>query len=278
MRIEELFSVAGKTFLVTGAGRGIGASISRLLVENGASVLLTARRVKELEQVQAELCGLDAVRHSASTVTVVPGDVSTRQGCEAIAAAVSGATGGRLHGLINNAGVAWGAPLASFPESEFNRAWHVNVAAPFYLSRALLPALQTASSPGDPARIVTTASIVGLQHQPVPTYAYDASKAAVINLTRKLSAELAPAVTVNAIAPGFVPTRMSKGLTAFATEVEIGRAIPMGRWGTGLDIAAGVVYLLSPAAAWVTGTTMVVDGGSLAKPLVLADRAGSDMQ
>ena len=135
----------------------------------------------------------------------------------------------------------------------------------FYLTRACIPLLESAATPEDPARIINIGSVVGLIPQAAPTHAYDASKAAVHNLTKKLSADLAPkSITVNALAPGFVPSRMSDGLGTWGlTEEKISKSIPLKRMGTEEDMAGACLYLSSRAGAWCTGVILNVDGGSV---------------
>jgi NAD(P)-dependent dehydrogenase (short-subunit alcohol dehydrogenase family) len=124
----------------------------------------------------------------------------------------------------------------------------LNVKTIFLMTRALKPYLEKAAVQDDPARIINIGSITGIVPQPVPTYSYDISKAAVHHLTRKLSTEFAPRITVNAIAPGFVPSRMSKGLSTLISEEDMTKAIPMGRWGGEADMGGVAVYLASRAS------------------------------
>jgi NAD(P)-dependent dehydrogenase (short-subunit alcohol dehydrogenase family) len=135
----------------------------------------------------------------------------------------------------------------------------------FYLTRACIPLLQNASTPQDPARVINIGSIVGLVPQNAPTHAYDASKAAVHSLTKKLAADLAPQhITVNALAPGFVQTRMTKGLESWgATPDKVAQTIPLQRWGTEEDMGGACLYLSSRAGAWCTGVILNVDGGAV---------------
>jgi NAD(P)-dependent dehydrogenase (short-subunit alcohol dehydrogenase family) len=203
----------------------------------------------------------------------------------------SGGSGGsgpllpRLDILVNNAGTSWGAALAAHPEAAFDKVLALNLKAPFHLTRACRPMLEAAAAasaaaaaaaadgvPPSPARVVNVGSIAGLRPQSAPTWAYDASKAALHALTAKLAAELAPAVTVNALAPGYVPTRMSRGLLSFGTAEAMRRAVPMRRFGGAADMGGAALFLCSEAGAWVTGSVLVVDGGSAAAPMrLLAD-------
>ncbi len=166
--------------------------------------------------------------------------------------------------------------METYPDEAWDKLWNLNVKSVFNLSRALLPQLDAGSSPGDPARIINVGSIAGLQPQPIPTYAYDTSKAAVHMLTRKLGGELANrsaegghGITVNAIAPGFVPSRMSAQLLTYASEEGIASGVPLGRLGTPEDMGGAALFLASRAGAWMTGSVVTVDGGAVAQPITM---------
>ena len=268
LAVSSLFSVAGRTALVSGGGRGIGEMIARALVSNGARVFITSRSAETLRRTAAALTAA-----GPGTCTALPAaDLSTDAGCRGAAAAL-GAHVERLDILVNNSGISWGAPFADFPEAAWDRVLALNVKAPFLLLRACRPLLEAGRGGGGgsgPARVVNVGSIVGLRPQDVPTYSYDASKAALHALTVKLAGELAPNITVNAIAPGYVPTRMSRGLLSYAAEDALRRAIPMQRFGSASDVAGAALFLCSDAGAWVTGTVITVDGGSTARPMALA--------
>ena len=173
---------------------------------------------------------------------------------------------------------SWGEPLETYAEKGWGKVLGLNLVAPFQLTRACLPLLDAGSRPGDPARVINVGSISGTRHQPFPTYAYDASKAAVHALTQKLAADLAqrPAaasITVNAIAPGFVPTAMSAQLATYGDRAP---DIPLGRWGGAADMAGAAVFLAARSGAWVTGIVLPVDGGVLASPLAVGGGKGSE--
>jgi NAD(P)-dependent dehydrogenase (short-subunit alcohol dehydrogenase family) len=251
--ISSLFSVEGKTVLVTGGSRGIGEMLARGFVAAGARVLIASR--------SAEACDALAEELSASgSCTSLPADLSTEEGVAALAGAVA-EHAPSLDVLVNNAGAAWGEPLDTYPVSGFDKVMDLNVRAVFLLTQALLPQLRAAASPEDPARVINIGSIDGIRVPVLPTFAYSASKAAVHQLTRHLGAVLAAEhVTVNAIAPGLFATKMTAPL--FAHDEELVSAIPLRRSGTAEDIAGTALYLASRAGAYTTGAIVVVDGGA----------------
>ena len=231
--IATLFSIAGKVAVVTGGGRGIGEMIARAYVENGARVYISSRSEATLTRTAERLS-------AAGPGRCIPfaEDLSSEEGCKRFAARFAELEP-KLDILVNNSGISWGAPFETFPEAQWDRVLALNVKSIFLLTRALRPALERGASPGSPSRIINIGSVAGIQHQPVPTYSYDVSKAAVHSLTKKLSSELAPSITVNAIAPGFVPTRMSRGLLTYAAEADIASGVPLGRLGNAAGACVG---------------------------------------
>jgi NAD(P)-dependent dehydrogenase (short-subunit alcohol dehydrogenase family) len=200
--LNHLFSVAGKSVLVSGGSRGIGLMIAKGFSDAGANVLLTSRD----EKACAEAATLASCQYVVS-------NLSTREGCEELARRTGEVFGGKLDVLINKAGTSWGEPLERQSKTNwgFDRVLDLNVKGIFYLTRACLPLLRNHEQE-DPARIINIGSVAGIMPQEAPTHAYDVSKAAVHQLTRKFAGELAREhITVNCLAPGFVPSRMSKG-------------------------------------------------------------------
>jgi NAD(P)-dependent dehydrogenase (short-subunit alcohol dehydrogenase family) len=256
--LSSLFSVAGKTALVTGGATGIGRMIAEALVRAGARVLIASRKGEACEAVARELNALGA----GGTVEGFAGDVGTEAGVMALASEVKARTP-HLHILVNNAGKTWGEPLEHFPHKAWDGVFSVNVAGLFTLTQQLLPLLETEASDDDPARIVNLGSVMGAAPIGDNAYSYAASKAAVHHLTRILAKEFAPRrITVNAFAPGPFQSRM----TAFATGDEHKRAlvaasIPFGRIGRPDDIADVIVFLASEQARWITGQLLYVGGG-----------------
>ena len=250
--MKDLFSVAGKVTLVTGGSRGIGLMIARGFVEAGAKVYVSSRKADACERVAAEL-------GRSGSCTALPADLGTEAGARALADALS-AREGALHVLVNNAGANWGAPLADYPDSAWDKVLALNVKGVFHLSRLLLPQLEKGARPGDPARIINIGSIDGLQVPVLETYAYSASKAAVHHLTRALAHKLAPNITVNAIAPGpFESKMMAETLERFRDVII--SSCPMGRIGEPEDMAGTAIFLASRAGAYLTGAVIPVDGG-----------------
>jgi NAD(P)-dependent dehydrogenase (short-subunit alcohol dehydrogenase family) len=256
--VSNLFSVAGKTVVVTGGVGGIGRMLSSGFAAAGARVYITGRKADALA---------DAVRALSATgaeVTGVHADLATAEGTATVVRELTSRES-RVHVLVNNAGQTWGAPLAEFPSSAWASVLGVNLQAPFALAQGLLPLLGAAASEEDPARIINIGSVVATRTEVMNAYSYAASKAALHQLTRVLAKELAPQrILVNAIAPGFFPSRMTGFVLRndAAREALLGQ-IPLGRAGRPEDIAGLALYLCSRAGSYVTGAIIPVDGGLL---------------
>ncbi|HKK53236.1 MAG TPA: SDR family oxidoreductase [Myxococcota bacterium] len=251
--MQQLFSIEGKTALVTGGGSGIGWMIAEAYVRAGARVVIASRKKTELDARIAELGGVGECR-------AIVADLSTEAGCNALGDEIESHEG-KLDILVNNAGANWGAPYAEFPESAWSRVLDLNVKAVFALTRRLTPQLERAASEADPARVINIGSIDGIQVPDLETYSYSASKAAVHHLSAVLARKLAPRhITVNAVAPGPFQSRMMR-----ATLERVGDAItsmvPLGRIGMPEDMAGIAIFLASRAGAYLTGTVIPVDGG-----------------
>jgi NAD(P)-dependent dehydrogenase (short-subunit alcohol dehydrogenase family) len=258
MTPEILFSLHGKTALVTGGATGIGRMAAEALVRAGAHVLIASRKGEACEVVAAELNALDA----PGSATGFAGDVGTEAGVDALADEVKNRAD-TLDILMNNAGVTWGAPLGQFPFDAWNKVMGVNVAGLFHLTQKLLPMLIASGSVDDPSRVVNLGSVMGETPMGDGAYSYSASKAAVHHLTQILAKELAGhAITVNALAPGPFVSRM----TAFATHDEgtrekVGEDVPLKRVGRDEDIAGCMLFLCGRGGAYVTGAIIPVSGG-----------------
>jgi len=247
---SRLFSLEGRTALITGGSRGIGKMIAAGFVAQGARVYISARRAPACFET-AEALGPNCI--------ALPGDVSTVEGCEALAAAYLEREPS-LDILINNAGAAWGAPFGEFPESGWDKVMALNVKSPFFLTQTLHGALKAAASADHPAKVINIGSIDGLRLNPWETYSYQASKAAIHQLTKRMAARLIEDhINVTAIAPGAFPSEMNRAARDHPDAV--GKAIPSGRIGTAEDMAGAAIFLASRAGDYVAGDILVVDGG-----------------
>jgi len=257
----------GKIALVTGGGSGIGEMIATTLVQNGAKVYIASRKEKQLKEVSAALN-----KQGPGSCHYLVADLGDKAGCEALAAAFK-AKESRLHILVNNSGVTWGAPYDNFPEKEgWDRVIALNVKAIFYLTSNLTPLLEKDATATDPGRVInisSTASVhlraegSGLASPGNGLWSYSASKAAVNHLSSTLATTLATrCITVNTICPGVFPSKM----TAHALKVSkntFEANQPMGRLGDALDMGGTVLFLVSRAASYVTDAKIILDGGNL---------------
>ena len=256
--LSTLFSLSGKVALVTGGSSGIGRMMAEGLLRAGASVYISSRKRDVCDEVARDLSAVGPCR-------AIPADLSRTEGRAELVESM-GVLEDRLHVLVNNAGAAWGAPYADYPEAAFDKVLGLNVKAPFLLTRDLTPNLERGASEGDPARVINVGSMDGLHVQQLVgtgTFAYSASKAALHHLTRTLAVELGPRnITVNAVAPGFFASRMTAGvLERHGPAVEA--ACPLGRLGRPEDMAGIAIYLASRAGAYTNGAVIPVDGGTL---------------
>lgn len=250
--MNALFDVANKVVLVTGGSRGIGEMIARGFVDAGATVYISSRK--------ADVC--DALAEELSAVgscTSLPADLSTEAGCRGLADELS-VREDHLDVLVNNAGATWGAPLVHYDDAAFEKVLALNVKGVFNLTKFLRPLLDVRGTAERPSRVINIGSIDGLHVPLMETYAYSASKAAVHHLTRHLARFLAPTITVNAIAPGPFESKMMRAtLDAFGDAIV--EAAPMQRIGQPSDMAGAAIFLASPAATYITGVVLPVDGG-----------------
>lgn len=250
--MSELFSLAGRIAIVTGGSRGIGKMIARGFLEHGVAALyITARK--------AEACFKAAEELSVyGKCVAIPCDISTAEGIASFVAAFR-AHETKLDVLVNNAGAAWGESFDTFPEKGWDRTVDLNMKTPFFLTQALHPELKAAAA-ARVAKVINIASIDGISVNPQETYAYAASKAGVIHMTKRMALRLiADNIAVSAIAPGAFASDMNRDARDNAEFVA--SRIPAGRIGTDEDMAGAAIYLASRAGDYVVGGTVVVDGG-----------------
>jgi len=250
MDVASLFRLDGRVALVTGGSRGIGRMIAEGLVASGAKVYVSSRR--------ADACEATATALGPNAIPL-PHDVSTVEGCRALAADLA-AREPRLDILVNNAGAAWGEPFESFPEKGWDKVMDLNVKSPFFLTQALHDLLKAGASTDRPAKVINITSIDGQRLNAWETYSYQASKAALIHLTRRMAARLVhDQIHVTSIAPGAFPSDMNKAARDHGGTVA--QAIPARRIGVAEDMAGAAIYLASRAGDYLVGETVIVDGG-----------------
>ena len=255
MGVKELFDLTGKAALVTGGSRGLGLQMAEALGEMGARVAITARKQPELDEAAARLS-----RRGVEVLTVA-GDLSRLDSIPGMLDRVL-ARFGAVDVLVNNAGTTWGAPAEDYPAEGWNKVMALNLNALFFLTQAVG---KRSMIPRRAGKIVNVASVAGLTGNPpgMQTIAYNASKGAVVNLTRALAAEWGRHnVNVNAICPGFFPSKMSQRILDLIAPAVVART-PLGRLGGDEDLKGAVVFLASEASRHVTGQCLAVDGGAI---------------
>jgi NAD(P)-dependent dehydrogenase (short-subunit alcohol dehydrogenase family) len=251
MNISDLFTLRGRTALVTGGSRGIGRMIAAGFLAQGAKVYISSRKAVDCDAAARELS-------AQGECFSLPADVSTLEGVNALVAAFT-AREGALDILVNNAGAAWGEPFDTFPEMGWDKVVDLNLKTPFFLTQALIAPLRAAAR-RQPAKVINIASIDGISVNPQETYSYAASKAGLIQLTRRMALRLAQDnIVVSAIAPGAFASEMNRVARDHAEETA--KRIPAGRIGRDEDMAGAAIYLASRAGDYVMGSTLVVDGG-----------------
>jgi NAD(P)-dependent dehydrogenase (short-subunit alcohol dehydrogenase family) len=252
--VQQLFNLKGKTALITGGSRGLGLQMAHALGEQGARVLISSRKASDLEAATAELqaAGIDAIWVAADCSKEAE---IARLADEALQRL------GDIDILVNNAGAAWGAPAEDNPIEAWDKVMNLNVRSYFLLSQAVAKRSMIARQRG---RIINTASIAGLAGNPqgIDTIAYNTSKGAVINFTRALAAEWGKyGITVNAICPGFFPSKMTQGTLKTMGEERLAAQAPLRRLGDDEDLKGLAVLYASDAGKHITGQWLAVDGG-----------------
>jgi NAD(P)-dependent dehydrogenase (short-subunit alcohol dehydrogenase family) len=253
--LKDLFSLKGRVALVTGGSRGIGKMIAAGFLSQGAAkVYITARKAGPCEETEKELTAA-----YGGECIALPIDISTVAGCDKLASEIIKLEP-KLDILVNNAGAAWGAEFDEFPESGWDKVMDLNVKSLFFLTKALAKPLRAAASAERPAKVINIASIDGIFVNPMETYSYAASKAAVIHLTRRMATKLIKDnIVVTAIAPGAFASDMNKAARDNADEVA--KRVPARRIGNEDDMAGLAIFLASRAGDYVVGNAIAIDGG-----------------
>ncbi|MBE9376334.1 SDR family oxidoreductase [Saccharopolyspora sp. HNM0983] len=249
---SDLFSVEGKTVLVTGGTRGVGYMIAEGYLRAGARVYISSRKEDACRDAESALS-------EHGEVHGIPCDVSTEDQCRTLVDTIAQHES-TLDVLVNNAGTTWGASFDEFPDSAWDKVLATNLKAPFTLTRLARPLLDKAASDEAPARVINIGSIDGLSVPGFGNYSYSAAKAGLHHLTRHLAADLAPSILVNAIAPGPFPSKMTERPLETNGE-QLRAASPVRRIGRPADIAGAAIYLSSRATTFMTGEVITLDGG-----------------
>lgn len=235
--------------LITGASRGLGKAIAIELSKKNAKLILHYNSGNKEAKEVGEEC-----KKNGSEVEYIGANLESLEGVKAIASFLS-EKGIKLSGLVNNAGIGGGGDLKQVPEDAWDRVQTINIKTPVFLTQQLLPYLQKGSS------VVNISSAAGIRGG-ISSIAYEASKAALIHATRSMAITLSPDIRVNSVAPGFVKTDINRaGWENPDFESMVSRRTPLARWGKPEDIAKAVAFLLSDDSSFITGETLVADGG-----------------
>ncbi|MBC7513110.1 MAG: SDR family oxidoreductase [Herminiimonas sp.] len=253
--IQQLFDLTGRTALITGGSRGLGLQIAEALGEQGAKIVISARKQGELDEAVAHLTSRGIV------ASAIAADLSQEAAVQPLVVETMQRLG-HIDILVNNAGASWGAPAEDHPIEAWDKVMNLNIRSIFMLSQAVGKASMIPRKYG---RIVNVASIAGLfgnGPDSMQTIAYNTSKGAVVNFTRTLAGEWGRyGITVNAVAPGFFPSKMTKGLLDRLGRDEIASHAPLQRLGDDEDLKGAAVLFASDAGKHITGQILAVDGG-----------------
>jgi gluconate 5-dehydrogenase len=253
MSVFDLFKLEGKTAIVTGGGRGLGAQIAETFAEAGANVVVCSRKLENCKDMSDKLkeSGVDSLAFACNVTD--PEEVKH-------VVEETHKHFGQIDILVNNSGASWGAPVLDMPFEAWNKVMDVNVTGTFLMSQEV-GRIMTEQKSGKIINIASVAGLKGTDPRFLDAIGYNTSKAAVINFTKDLAAKWGQySINVNAIAPGFFPTKMSKGVLEIGEDLIIERT-PLGRLGSDEDLKGAALYLASEASSYVTGATLSVDGG-----------------
>jgi NAD(P)-dependent dehydrogenase (short-subunit alcohol dehydrogenase family) len=254
MHVSELFSLKGKVAIVTGGGRGLGEQIAIGFAEAGANVVVCSRQVEACEVVSGKLKEIGVESMAMKCDITNPEDVKNvvEQTRERF---------GRIDILVNNSGASWGAPAEEMPLEAWQKVLNVNVTGTFLMSQAAGKVMLEQGA----GKIINIASVAGLKGsnpKVMDAIGYNASKGAVITFTKDLAVKWGPrGIYVNAIAPGFFPTKMSKGLLEKGGQAIL-EGTPLRKFGSDTDLKGVAVFLAASASDYITGDVVVVDGGT----------------
>lgn len=265
--VSSLFSVRGKTVLITGGSSGIGKMMALGFAQNGAKVYIAARKEKQLQEAVQEISAVS----TGGPAQYIVANLNSKAGCDALVSEFKKRES-KLHVLINNSGITWGAPYDDFPEEKgWDNVFAVNVKSIFYMTAGLTDLLAKDSTNADPGRVINISSVASvdpasegsLSADGNGTWSYQPSKAAVNHLTSSLAVKLIKQnITVNAILPGVFPSKMTAfGLRTAGDKLFIAGQ-PTGRYGQPSDIAGLALFYASPASSHITGTHTMLDGGA----------------
>jgi NAD(P)-dependent dehydrogenase (short-subunit alcohol dehydrogenase family) len=252
--IKKAFDLTGKSALITGGSRGLGLQIAEALGEQGASIILSSRKAPDLEQAQKHLAGLGIKADWIAADNSREDDVK-RLADEAITKL------GKVDILVNNAGATWGAPTEDHPIEAWDKVMNLNIRSLFLLSQRIG---KRSMIPNRYGRIINIASIAGLRGSTgeMQTIAYNTSKGAVVNFTRALAGSWGRyGITVNALAPGFFPSKMTKGIIDMVGVEKLAEGAPLRRIGDEDDLKGAALLFASDAGKHITGQILAIDGG-----------------
>ena len=255
MRLAELFDLSGRNAIVTGGGSGLGRQLAEALAEAGANLVLCARHLDRCREAAADL-----QRAHGITAFAAECDVRNPETIQSVVEFTRTSLGS-VDILVNNAGTAWGAPVTEYPLDGWRKVIDVNLTGLFLFAQAVGREMIDRERGGKIVNIASVAAFRGAPSELMDAVAYNASKGGVVSLTRDLAVKWAlHGITVNAIAPGWFPTEMSKVPLERSREIFLAR-IPLGRFGNENDLKGAIAFLASAASDFVTGQTLVVDGG-----------------
>lgn len=257
MNALDLFRLDGKTAIITGGGRGLGRYMAEALSDAGANVVVCSRKQEPLDEVKAE------IEARGGKALAIAADVTEPEDVEKVVSSAE-ENFGSVDVLVNNSGATWGAPTEEMPLDKFDHVMRVNVRGTFLMSQAVGRRMIERGSGGSIINIASVAGLVGGKPEYMQTIGYNSSKGAIVSMTRDLATAWAQHnINVNSIAPGWFPTRMSGALIE-KFEDEMLADIPLHRFGSPEELKGVIVFLASPAAAYMTGQTIAVDGGTTA--------------